>query len=945
MKKIIFIALLFVNFVGSAQSVSLDAIPQINCPTGTVTICGTYTMPAGGPYNVTFEAEVHGPLYEVTGGNQYLTSLTSSTFCLTIPMADFGANPPQGNYEISIITTFTLQASPFTVLTAVDDSTNPTGADIFLGNCPIIANDDSITFNECASGGTINVLTNDVFFGGQATTSNVVITQTSTSSQLTLNTTTGVAAIAANTLPGTYNIGYQICNLSNASQCDSGIVSVIITPAVVVATNDNFTGTYISSCSGGTTPSVLGNDTLCGNAVNATDFTVTLGSATPALPTGSTISNTGVITIPAGATANNYTVNYTICQNANPVNCSTANVTITVTTPAINAADDNFSATPINTLTGGDTVSVFTNDTVNGGAVNGANVTVALQDNTGIYGETISTTGIITIPPGTPNGTYTLVYTITQNGCSANSDTGTVTIVVNEQTINTPPLAAGVRANNIVSLVDTQGNGKIIIAGYFTAYNNIPCLSIARLKTDLTFDMATSFTVVGPTPSNQLMMDMKVCKNQGANYDKILLVGSFTGFNGGTHGAGIARLNPDGTIDTSFNPYGGVNRGASGSNEQIRTCYIYPDGSSNAGKILIGGMFDKYNNTTVNKIARLMRDGTIDPSFTGSASVGFNSTPQRILVQTDGKILIGGYFTGYNGITRNRLARLNDDGSLDTVFAPSGGATSATAFPTFIQDMVLQPDGNIIIGGSFEKFNLIVKNNIARVKATGLLDSTFNNGGAGFNNTVQNPVTGTYGLVRSLVLDSTIPSNLKVFVAGDFTAYNGTVAQPIIRLNCTTNPGTKDSFKMFGTGTNGEVWALKQQGDGKLIIGGQFTMFDVFSALNITRIAPVNGSSVQGKTSNDCFISEPEIDISDKEHNFILIYPNPSKGIFTFDARNFKNENFAISIYSTLGKKVYEAVVSFENSLNIDLKHLQKGIYFVSLNNDKRTIQKTIIIN
>lgn len=628
MKKIILIVLLLFSLGINAQSVTLNSIPQINCPSGFMTICGTYTMPVGGFYDVTFEVEIIGTLFLVTGGDEYSTSLTDSTFCLTIPMSAFGAVPLPDNYEISIMAFFTLQTSPFTELSAFDDNTNPFGADIYIGNCPIVANDDSVTFNECTAGGTINVLTNDVFLGAQATTSNVVITQTTTSSQLTLNTLTGVATIASATPPGTYNITYQICNLNNASQCDSGIISVTIIPATLVASNDNFTSTFISSCSGGTTPIVLSNDTLCGNVVNATDFTLSLVSATPTLPVGTSINNAGAITIPAGTAANSYTINYTICQNANPVNCSTASVTIIVSAPVINAVNDNFNANPINTLTGGATASVFENDILNGGVVNGTNVTVTLQDNPDIYGETISATGIITIPPGTPNGTYTLVYSIIHNGCSTNSDTGTVTIVIYEQTINSAPLAAGVRANNIVSLVDTQSDGKIIIAGYFTEYNTIPCFSIARLKTDLTFDSALSFNVSGPSPFNQLMQDMKVYKNFGAHYNKILLVGNFTGFSGGTQGTGIVRLNADGTIDTSFNTYSatGLNPGATGVNHQIRTCFIYPDGSPNAGKILIGGMFDKYNNYPSNKLARLNADGSLDTAFSDNINTITNFT-------------------------------------------------------------------------------------------------------------------------------------------------------------------------------------------------------------------------------------------------------------------------------------------------------------------------------
>ena len=121
-----------------------------------------------------------------------------------------------------------------------------------------------------------------------------------------------------------------------------------------------------------------------------------------------------------------------------------------------------------------------------------------------------------------------------------------------------------------------------------------------------------------------------------------------------------------GTLDSSFNSLdiGLVNQGPNGN---IQSTAIQSD-----GKIIIGGYFSNYNGTSINKIVRLNNDGSIDLTF--NPGMGSNNSIKTILVQGDGKILIVGDFTLYNNITRNRIARLNADGTLDLAFNPGTGA-------------------------------------------------------------------------------------------------------------------------------------------------------------------------------------------------------------------------------------------------------------------------------
>src|SRR5207248_1147872 len=142
---------------------------------------------------------------------------------------------------------------------------------------------------------------------------------------------------------------------------------------------------------------------------------------------------------------------------------------------------------------------------------------------------------------------------------------------------------------------------------------------------------------------------------------------------------------------------------------------IQPD-----GRILMGGSFSVYNGTTRNSIARLNTDGSLDTTFT--VGTGANNAVFAIAIQVDGRIVIGAHFTSFNGTARNRITRLNSDGSLDTTFNIGTGANSA------VRAIAVQPDGRILIGGQFTTYNGTARNNIARLNADGSLDTTFNVG-------------------------------------------------------------------------------------------------------------------------------------------------------------------------------------------------------------------------
>src|SRR5512133_1170471 len=117
--------------------------------------------------------------------------------------------------------------------------------------------------------------------------------------------------------------------------------------------------------------------------------------------------------------------------------------------------------------------------------------------------------------------------------------------------------------------------------------------------------------------------------------------------------------------------------------------------------------------------------GRIDASFVPAP--GTNDAVNVVIPQPDGKIIVAGRFTQANNVGRNRIARFNFDGSLDTSFDPGTGADAETTAA------VLQPDGRIVGAGRVPSFHGFMHHRVCRLNAKGSVDQSFGLG-AGINN-------------------------------------------------------------------------------------------------------------------------------------------------------------------------------------------------------------------
>jgi uncharacterized delta-60 repeat protein len=280
--------------------------------------------------------------------------------------------------------------------------------------------------------------------------------------------------------------------------------------------------------------------------------------------------------------------------------------------------------------------------------------------------------------------------------------------------------------------------------------------------------------------------------------DKILVGGIFTDFNSVASNF-IIRLNKDGSIDSSFQ----TNSAASLPGEFISSIAVQSD-----GKIVAGGNFSSIRNVTVNNIIRLNSDGTNDSAFISNTGTGANGAINVVLVQADGKILLAGAFTSFNGTSVNRLARLNSNGTLDTSFVSSIGTGASGS----ILSMAIQPsDDKIVLGGDFVTFNGTTVNRLVRLNSSGTRDTSF--------------TTAIGTAANSSVSSIAIQPNLRIVLGGLFTSFNGSSVNRLIRLN---SNGTLDSafISNIGDGPNSSIVSLAVQPDSKIIIGGNFSLFN-----------------------------------------------------------------------------------------------------------------------
>jgi uncharacterized delta-60 repeat protein len=342
-------------------------------------------------------------------------------------------------------------------------------------------------------------------------------------------------------------------------------------------------------------------------------------------------------------------------------------------------------------------------------------------------------------------------------------------------------------ANSTVWVVVVQPDGKILLGGEFTSVLGVARNRIARLNPDGTLD-----TAFDPNANGDFFIYVRSIAVQADG--KILVGGYFTSI-GGQPRYNIARLDATTGLADSFDP---------NPEDEVVSIAVQAD-----GKILVGGAFFGIGGQTRRHIARLDATTGLADSFDPSP----NDEVFSIALQADGKILAGGYFTSIGGQTRNYIARLDATTGLADSFDPNPNG--------IVYSIAVQADAKILVGGIFNDIGGQIRANIARLDATtGLADSFDPNANIPFG-----------GGVNSIV----VQADGKILAGGRFFNIGGQPRNNIARLDATT--GLADSFDPNAGGGIGYslVNSIAVQADGKILAGGYFNTLAPNGGATVTR--------------------------------------------------------------------------------------------------------------
>jgi uncharacterized delta-60 repeat protein len=352
-----------------------------------------------------------------------------------------------------------------------------------------------------------------------------------------------------------------------------------------------------------------------------------------------------------------------------------------------------------------------------------------------------------------------------------------------------PDFTAGNAARNglngDVYSIAVQADGRVLVAGIFDAVGTATNGGLVRLATNGLYD-----STFNPPLGLYAAGDMVKVLGNG----QILFGGRYLSFSPSYNDSMVVRLNPDGSVD------GGFSTNAVVVNDRILALDVTQD-----GHVLVAGSFNKVNGMVSRGVTTLNANGTLDSYF--RPGLGTSGAIQSIAVQADGKILIGGSFTNVDYISRNGVARLLSDGSIDPDFNPGAGAFSGGYYGPYVRAVVTDSNGCVLVAGGFTNFNGTTAARIVRLLPNGTADDTF---------------ASPFGITGTLALNAVaMQTDGKILVGGNFNNVAGVPTVGIARL--LTNGIVDESFQ--ATNTGGSVFVIRISPTGQIYVGGEYTLF------------------------------------------------------------------------------------------------------------------------
>jgi uncharacterized delta-60 repeat protein len=352
------------------------------------------------------------------------------------------------------------------------------------------------------------------------------------------------------------------------------------------------------------------------------------------------------------------------------------------------------------------------------------------------------------------------------------------------------------RFNDEVVHFAEQNNGRLLVAGFFTQVDGQPRNRIVRLMPDGTVDPSFTNLAAGANGViNAVAVDA---------LGRVIIGGEFTSAGSSLYNR-IDVLNSNGTFNIDFFP-------GTGAGGRVEALAVQPD-----NKILVAGKFTNFNNQACNNLVRLFPNGSRDVSF---VSPNFNAFAfDALAVQPDGKILVGGSFNVISlGIEYDGLMRLHTNGTLDTSF--SAGSIGFG----FVSDIARQPDGRVVIGGSFTQVQGVARANIARLLTNGVLDTSFDPG-EGMNGTV----SGVF-----------VQRDGRILAVGEFTTFQGLSRRALVRMHPN---GRSDTAFNLGSGLDYNARVVRELASGRVLAGGSFDDLNGTDSDTLVQVMGVSGKT------------------------------------------------------------------------------------------------------
>jgi uncharacterized delta-60 repeat protein len=355
-----------------------------------------------------------------------------------------------------------------------------------------------------------------------------------------------------------------------------------------------------------------------------------------------------------------------------------------------------------------------------------------------------------------------------------------------------------------VALVRRQEDGYLLVAGRFDQLEGQALFGLARLQ---------QTGVADPSFEGDSWRDVVVdaVRDLAIQPDgRIVVTGDFDRFAESLH-PGIARLEASGAPDETFDPGPGL-RTAGRSAGVGMAVAVQAD-----GRILVAGQFSQIGTEVRHNLGRLHADGSADPDYSDSNRIVERvGSVNAITVQEDGRILVGGDFERVDGQPRQALARVLPHGALDESFdahVSKGGVVNA---------IVLQPRGEVIVGGRFATVQAKSRASLVRLAANSQLDTTFD------------PGLGPNGEVYCLALQP----DSHILVGGLFDQVNGVPRFRLARLDASGAVDPEFDPYVASWIAAPDVYSIVAQDDQRLVIGGYFDTVNGQTRSGLARLRP-----------------------------------------------------------------------------------------------------------